>query len=733
MQSQQELKSRNEQITLLLKTIFKHPTEIEKINSLFYSFTKESGQIALFTADYQKKIDEYIILKLLTNDDGIDSEIQLLKSHGLISPDAEEIFYTSQKNGCNLKNIYAKFPEALQQFIVNMAKDNFTAISNREVFFNLFNQIFSSPEISMLAAPHFAKLNWVRFGANGACSERWSTLADAVIRQSNLHKHHPQLLLKPAKVSVKIPDTYHFDSKEWKLECLLGRTVLFKNSHNNMVAFKIQKKDESEKELQREFHTASYLKKHANVIKLQSAIHEPKAIVAIPDMKIWLNENALTTEEAKQLSLLVDFNKTNMAYIYEVPQKENGCFTYLHDITISDQDFRKANRIIVNDLIRLLKYGFYYHQLADIFHTQDKSRYDKGRYRMFVNLINKTNYGKGRLDQWLKAVEWCNLRKTGLVDWGDWIPLAELFNNQSDFVRNNFGIPYSGRWVHVLTPEDNIGNLALVNTIAEYLFVLELCAGRRGRMLSQIHPESQKIIWANLAELMLDNCAQALGIFFNISEYKVRDILTQWISLDRYAEQMQFWMTDQYIPYVAKDTPFPSSLYGPEVDALSVIARYHWGTFNEKTGCACNEKDPDLGPYNGQFPIKEEDKLFHVVAIFLLIIQNQHDLNLEKLAQSDKAISEKDYFEAKKSLEKCNELFKQAPRKHVKTLHRLNELMKEEKPGQKRDELNQLIQFHRDGLTKYYGNKWLSCYRAKSVSKDITPNNHGLKKRKSCL
>ncbi|HEX2549220.1 MAG TPA: hypothetical protein VHM20_05270, partial [Gammaproteobacteria bacterium] len=235
----------------------------------------------------QKKFDEYIIVRLLINKnvEEIEYEIELLKSHGLISHDVEEIFYHSKRNGCDLKIIYAKFPNALQQFILNMANSDFVTIPDREYFFNILSQIFSSPEISSLAAPHFAKLNWVRFGANGMCSETWSKFAEAVISQSNLHTHHPQLLLKPGKISVKIPDKFFFDSKEWKFENSLGRTLLFKNTHNDILAFKIQKKGESEKELQKEFNTASYLKQHANIIKLQSAIHTPKAIITIPDMK----------------------------------------------------------------------------------------------------------------------------------------------------------------------------------------------------------------------------------------------------------------------------------------------------------------------------------------------------------------------------------------------------------------------------------------------------------------
>jgi hypothetical protein len=349
---------------------------------------------------------------------------------------------------------------------------------------------------------------------------------------------------------------------------------------------------------------------------------------------------------------------------------------------------------------------------------------------MFVNLINKTHFGKGRLDKWLKAVEWCNLRKTGLVDWGDWIPLADLFNKNSDFVHDHFGIPHSGMYVWVETPKDNIGNLALINTIAEYLFVLELCVGRRGRMLSQANPESQKMIWLNLANLMLHNCAQALSLFFNISEYNARNILTQWVSLERYAEQMQFWMTDQYIPYLAKDIPFPPSLYGPGVDALSVISRYQYGTFNEKTGCASNKIDPDLGPYNGQFPIKEEDKLLHIVGIFLLILQNQHDLNLEKIARSEKAILEKDYSEAKKCLEKFSGLSKQSPSKHFKSIQLLNKLTREEKHGTNQTHLEELIQIHQKELARYYSNKWLTFYRTKTVSTDVTLSS-SLKKRKT--
>lgn len=307
-----------------------------------------------------------------------------------------------------------------------------------------------------------------------------------------------------------------------------------------------------------------------------------------------------------------------------------GYFTYLHDTNLSWQAYCKANYTVVNDLYRLLNQGIVFNRLADIFHTIEtahESRADGGRYYTLSNLLKFLPYGNGRLTGWLKAVEYVNLRE-GLADLGDWKSLADYFQGKDlSFIETSMKYDMS-----------DAGKYIFANIIAEYQLVLQLVAGRRGRLLTEKliaeNKSSGEIqnIWLKLAELMLYNCAQAIAIITQTSEDIAKRFLEQWIDTNRYAKQMEYWMTNHYINDIVHND-IPRDIYGKDTKVCVQNDNFMEGTFNINVGCSINSVDPDLGPVNGQEPIKEGNKLFYGMVIFIMTVFKQQSDNTKSIRE----------------------------------------------------------------------------------------------------
>lgn len=692
----------------------------------------------------QLGIERYIFVNLFffgeAKKQELENDYRIICELGFIRDEFKEIY-------CDLKK-----PEALVDFVkINKLDPSFLrlvthniaspkkfkrlGLLSKQQFFNFTSQIFHYPELCRIFLPEFARLINVCFGAEGLSNDRWSYFASEVVKQSELYKHHPTLFLEPKKIKYTGSSEFKLDEIK-EVKSILGRTILFETK-DQTFAVKIEKRGEDVDALNREYATAAYLQKYSKVLGLKSFIHTPKAVIKIENLRTWLQSVSLKEGDVKKLENLVDLDKANYAYIYAVPNKNTGCFIYLHNPSISEQAFFEANRIIVNDLMKLLQYGFYFHQLADLFHTSKevaKSRPDRGRYRTLVNLINQYFYGKGRLHDWLGSIEYVNVRLEGLVDWGDWIPLANLFNNENDFVRAYYSQPsHTLRSVFWRPPNSKIGNISLINAIAEYLFVLELCAGRRGRFLTQQLIENNalekdiKQLWLKLANQLVENGAQAIAVFCNIPEYRARELLSPWINLDHLAEQMWFWMTNKNIKFICDDSVeriiLPKTLYGEDVTAISEFKRYESGTLNKDVGCSVNGKDPDLGPVNGQYPIKEGDKLLYMVGCIIHTVINQADIDADNLRKEIKFLREGDYKNAQLAFSGIVGLNKHLPKLNLQALHEIKNCLREVKALESKEseaiemQLIKQQKFHSDQIGKFYGSKWLSFYRNKKVNK----------------
>ncbi len=107
------------------------------------------------------------------------------------------------------------------------------------------------------------------------------------------------------------------------------------------------------------------------------------------------------------------------------------------------------------------------------------------------------------------------------------------------------------------------------------------------------------------------------------SEKIGREFLLAMIDVQRLARQMKFWMTCDYIPHVMANK-IPENIYEDGAEIIVELRNIRRGTFSPHIGFSIDRKNPDLGPVNGQEPIKECNKLLYwmVNAIVIAYLQN---------------------------------------------------------------------------------------------------------------
>lgn len=457
----------------------------------------------------------------------------------------------------------------------------------------------------------------------------------------------------------KVKDTVKFrpismntiEKDEWNYLRTQGRTVLLTNARGEILAIKIQKKMEEKEDLIKEFSTTLYLKNNANKFDLKSRLPTPIDLVSIYGFSLWMIAKMGDTDEAVNLRKMIGTLDVYNAYIYIINPKQCNYFTYLHDPILSDNNFNKANRDAVHDLFVLLQHGVVFSQLADIFHNSERTkvRADKGRYIVLVNLLNNWDLGSGRITDWQESVRYPNVRASGIADLGDRISIEELYK-QSKFVqefyqttRDDYG--------------DKTGNLLVANVMAEYQYILFLIAGRRAYALTQKanneHRSSGYIkkIWAKVATQIVDNCAQAISILTKVPEKQVKVSLLSIVDVKRLAIQMQYWMTDEYIQDVANDN-VRDGVYGSSTTVSVNKNKFRKNTFNLKQGFSIDGIHSDLGPVNGQEPIKEANKLFYWMVTqifseyekFRHTLKELHEIKSEKNFKKSEKLRHQSFF-----------------------------------------------------------------------------------------
>jgi hypothetical protein len=380
----------------------------------------------------------------------------------------------------------------------------------------------------------------------------------------------------------------------------LGRTVILRepNTHK-LIAWKLQKSGESLETLSQEFKTAQYLQ----TLKLNSFIPKPIFSGVLSQKQKEFINNIIV--QHSPLSVLIADEETLGAYIYEVP--DENYFTYLHDQNLSDIEFNQAMNKSICDLALLLNRGMVFYQLADMFHNREqvKQRTDQGRYIVLSSLILGSFDAKesGRLDRWILSIAYPNLRASGLADFGDYLQFKDYV--QLDIfqeITKKFNMRRASifldecPWAH-----DRI----YANILAEYLLVLFLIAGYRGRQLNSAGT------WVSLAAVFLECSVDFMHILTGIQRHVLQKTLHNTVNVDTLAKQMSFWMgvdnSDPSYKSFKSLRELLESLY-PDTP----IKRANKAVYNIQT--SHDGINPDLGAFNCHNPMKEDNKLYYLVA-----------------------------------------------------------------------------------------------------------------------
>lgn len=491
----------------------------------------------------------------------------------------------------------------------------------------LINLAADQPELAK-ALQSATKLRQISFFDGGRSTSSSWRVADGLLNKAIPPK------LKPSQTKEQINSVeinrQHYQqlteltNNQWKFFRLQGRTILFQNEHKDVFAIKIKRTDESLATLEAEYKTINHLASSNTELNLKSKLPTPNEICEIENLSDDL-QKILSPEDYQALISLIGSNKQYTAYSYTIKSENKGYLTYLHDPTLSKEDYQKANEAIVYDLCQLLvQKGMVNHQLCDIFHTRRDvdQREDSGRYLVLADLLspaalnNPDNRpGSGRLNAWERSADFPNVRASGLADFGDWLPLND-FMQQSDFIKMFLSPALN-------TYGESLGNYTISNILAEYQYVLMLNAGKRGKALAQnerdegASDQETFYIWKELAEQLITNCALMASILTHQPIHEVRFFLSSMIDSQMLARQMQFWMTDEYVSYMNNEQ-IPSGVYEADTRIFLDKTLIRPASYSETLGCVQNGVDQDLGFVNGQEPIKKFNELLYWMDSYVL-------------------------------------------------------------------------------------------------------------------
>ncbi len=499
--------------------------------------------------------------------------------------------------------------------------------------------LVENPQLSKSVGNKLSSLLSINFWDGGVSVNTWNAILKEIIAYT------PPPDEKHGKCILDLEKPYFKDQKETFLSLdfiatcgfkpirLLGRTILLENKDGNMLAVKIKKDQEKLTDLEQEAKAAFALREKAAELDLKSYFPQPVCVCKMTDLLPWIKAKVPADAKDNQtFQDLVGIRENYDAYIYKVHRSHRGYFTYLHDTSLRQAEFANANRITVNDLYKLLANGVVYDRLADIFHSKEgiPHRADKGRYIVMTDLISPTfsweGAGSGRLTGWQDAVAYPNIRSTGLADLGDFIPLKDYLGS-SDKVKTFYSTALN-------LYGNKVGNYLLANIIAEYQYVLYLIVGFRACKLTRDMTDEQAVekIWQEAANQILTNCAQAISILTSYSEHTARVFLSHRISVEQLGIQMKFWMREtkdsfEYLKHVIENS-IPEEVYGSKTKVSIDTGNFRSGSFDniskdgKRMGFSIDHEHPDLGPVNGQEPIKEKDHLF---AWMLIMLFNSYD------------------------------------------------------------------------------------------------------------
>lgn len=505
------------------------------------------------------------------------------------------------------------------------------------------------PQYAQQAIPSMSLHGRLEFFDTGRSFETWSYMADALLKkigsqQLTEDSPHADAMQHTIRRAEKVTKPQYeniqdfLKSGEYHYLRLQGRTILLKNNFKDeIIAFKVQKHHESVEELAKQAGTVDYLTRHKDELGLKSDIPKSEGVMHIRHIKHWLINNPHVSKKDKAAFEKLATVKNPAVYVYRT---SSAYFKYLHQLR--GDKLEKAIRTNLHDLFILDKHGIIYDQLADMFHTNlhQDIRPDSGRYLPLVNLVRKMNYrGAGRITAYLKAIEFLNMRQSGVADEGDHTLLKDVIEKPHfRQARERHGT--------------NVGVYVLANQLAEQLLVADLGAGYANRKTAG---SDNHAAWQRTCDDIIAGVADAVGVYANTDrdmiERNLRLGLFDGEAKTYYADQNRMWMTDDYIPYVNQNRLPP--VYESYVEDLVENEGLREGSYSKEKGCAIDGVNPDIGAVNGVDPRIKGAELrtwAPVMAIGLRAAKLRHD---ESMAKAVEYLSENKFNNAQRQLDKA--------------------------------------------------------------------------------
>ncbi len=405
-----------------------------------------------------------------------------------------------------------------------------------------------------------------------------------------------------------------------EFERALGRTLIFRAAGGSRVAVKIQKQGEADREkLERELSNLDWLAVNRERLGLRGRFPRPLArVFEFPAAS--LPEPVASELQARRadaaavgkpfISDLTDGRYRAVAYVVDEP----GYFAYLHDGSLSEEDFEAATRVNLHDLGALARRGIVHASIADLFHNVDHAdgREDRGAYLWMVDLLRDMGDrgGTGRLHAWPRAVEWTNMRLSGPGDVG-WLAALE------DVASRGVHLSLAGRRY----AEHETWGLHLASHLGDYLLAWTLAYVRR----LQSTAEGRRLLsdWRNdaAARTIGENIRAAFEELWTAyaggARERIRAELATLVDWERLGRQIIFFMGEKdgqahYYPWI-EGPGFPRSIFGPDVDVRLPRhtlkdprgRRDPWREWRDGAGWRMDPGAPDLGPVNGPNPLSE--------------------------------------------------------------------------------------------------------------------------------
>lgn len=515
-------------------------------------------------------------------------------------------------------------------------------------------------------------------------------------------------------ISEIIGDKFRFhhwhamDSNALQLELL--------DLKGNRLYLRVQEKDEPLSSLIHQFKTAKYFKTHAGKFELKSFFPQPVGVFQVTGLLNWLKKNS-SIMDFREISEMIAASRKHGVYVSEVAYQHYEFNTFLYDASLSDNDFKNANQMIVHDLFTMLKQGLLLPNITLLLHHSHKlkeERADYGRFLVLASLLlgNKAT-GTGRLDRWESSISGyqTKLRASGIMHLHEAISINDLIVDSA----------YLNQYHRDATRvyDQQAANFILANIMAEYQYILFLMAGMRGLALIQekINPPD---LWLNLAKQVVQNCALASSLLTHQPVMELENKFAVLIDVERLGRQMKYWMTGEYIEDIMENK-IQADIYNSDTKVYVNFESFCLNSYNSILGFTYDSIHSDLGNINGQEPIKEASKLFYLMVTHIFAFYSQVKLTLEDVR---KISSVKDLKESEKlRKESFSHLYGQSYHAIQKNLCRERLLQTEPIPQVMKVDIHNEEKYHtRQEAAFKIGHFWRRCKKEKPDTLEMKKN-----------